>query len=483
MKTCKELYKETFNNVTAPQELKEKLITIPNDINPKKSKKTKRITVVLVAAIIAVLSSVGAYAGVSLYNMYSEEKGQYAETMVLDKNQSTLSLDKQPNVKHLKYVNLDFKYLPKNLVPLKNTNNSKYCFKDSYGVGGMSLILYDVSNTKEIRVEHKNIIDSEVTTINGSKVMYLREKIYKKSDKENPQFDKQFYMYFSDYDSLLWGWAGTDISKKELYKILESATLSEGNRGNSIDYIKWSDDKTSDESMENQEVVNNVDYSYSENYNKFINVGDNTNIDTYDFDGNNVSVNMKIDNIDVSDDMSMMPDSFKSKYLDSKGKIKPYTVDCYGGGDGINSLSELKETKKIKLKYIYETVTYKNTSDKDIKDMLVYHSLVNKDGTSIVRDIDKLWDKYESVDEINMDDYNLTEWVYDDFSRENTNNPNYIDIPAKSSVTIHIGYFVPESQVTDQLCISADCDSGYYMPALSNNYIHRDETLVYVNKQ
>lgn len=173
----------------------------------------------------------------------------------------------------------------------------------------------------------------------------------------------------------------------------------------------------------------------------------------------------------------MMNEDFKKKYLDEDGKIKPLEVTCYGGGDGINSLSTIQEIKKYDLKYVYETVTLKNTSNTDINDYCIYHSIVNKSGLSMLNKIENLYNQYDNISYDENHSYSLTEWIYDDFSNENTNNPNYIDISANSETTVHIGYFILADSIDNNLCINV-CQGFSDFDLNSGGFINKGNTLV-----
>ena len=88
----------------------------------------------------------------------------------------------------------------------------------------------------------------------------------------------------------------------------------------------------------------------------------------------------------------------------------------------------------------------------------------------MVNEIDNLYEQYENISYDENYEYRLLEWIYDDFSSENTNNPNYIDISANSEVTVHIGYFVLADSVNNKLCINVsggfsdfDLNSGEFI--------------------
>jgi len=464
MKTNKELYKETFERVALSQEMKLKMLN--NIDNPSKKKKpVKKATALLIAAAIIAVSSASVYAGTAIYNMYTQKNGDYAETMVLKKD--TLQLKKLSTDSHFDYVKLNLSYLPNKMQAVPHTNNSKYSFNDTYAMGGLSLVLIDMSGVDEFKVNNEYVIDSDITDLNENKVYYYQYQVSENYSEEHPVFDKCFYMYFPEYDYILSGMAGTDLSKEELYKILKGASLEAGTEDDHFDETsKWTDNISNDSSKDLSDITYDFDNSIKEEYNEFYSIGMPINVDEYS------SVQLTIDDVVFSDDLSMMSDDFKSKYLDENGKIKPLEVTCYGGGNGVDSLNKAEDIKSFDMTYVYETATFKNTTDKDIKDYCVYHSLRNKDNT-IMSEIDKLYDTYNSISFDENGDYNLTEWVYDDFSRANTNDPNCIDIPANSEVTIHIGYFVPSYSVNDNLILTIT-DGNYQYDADLNKEVLKD---------
>ena len=85
MKTNKELYKETFENIVPSDEFKEKLLNT-NATNKISNKKSKKFTTLLVAVLLIVTSTVSVCAVSKLYNMYIEKNGKYSEKLILYKN-------------------------------------------------------------------------------------------------------------------------------------------------------------------------------------------------------------------------------------------------------------------------------------------------------------------------------------------------------------------------------------------------------------
>lgn len=492
MKTNRDLYREAFRVIVPSEELKEKMLNNINDTNTnatEKGKKVKKpvrkITVIAIAAAIAAVSTVSVFAGVNFYKMSLQSNGKYGETMILNKNtdnSGTLSLKKSDGSEHPEYMKVNLGYLPNGMSAVAGTSNTKYSFNDK-NIGGLSLVLYDVSDCDKITDENTDVIDSEHTAINGNDVLYLQYKVYENYDEDNPTFDKSFYMYFKEYDYILYGYVGTDISKEELYKVLDGVTVEPGAADDCFSTIlKWEDN---DDSKDSESYFTPVDDAqpYSEKYNTFCDIGQSIPLET-DGGGKNCLI-ATVDSVEISDDMSMMDSSFKQQFLDENGKIAPYEVKCYGGGDGVNSLSELQDTKYYDLVYVYETATFTNTSNTDIEDYTVYHYLAHKSGVSINNTTTSLLSEYATISEPTAELHRIGEWVYDDFDpngTNNPNNPNHITIPAKSSATVHIGYFMFADDVTDDLIIGVQNGSLNY-DIFSGSYIEKGSVFVNVGKQ
>lgn len=453
MKSNKDLYKTTFQNVVPSTGFKEKILI--SSKNPSKSHKPiKKMTICVVAAIIICLSAVSVYAGMNMYRFYFKENGKYSNTMILEKFDnldSTITLNKTHKVHQPEYVKLNLEYLTEGLQVVPHTDNAKYSFNNR-NTGGISFFLYNCSNCDDFIETNTDVIDSEAKCINGNDVIYIEKKVYSEYTEDNPTWNKKFYIYFSDYDYILCGFVGTDISKNELFKIIQKISIEESDEENAfigifsempdIEKAEYYKNKQSDEDNTIEYTYPILDYLYYQN----CKIGEKIPI--------NENLLLTVEDLEISDNLDMMNDDFKREYLDDSGKIIPLEVKCYGGGDGINSLDKLQETKYIKLKYIYETLTYTNTSDNDIDDLCVYHNLMHKDGSSVVSNIEKLNDKYSLISYDESYKYALTEWVYADFCKESSNTPNSIRVQKNSSVTIHIGFFVPDDEITDDLYVS-----------------------------
>jgi|GEM_PF-4103827 len=450
MKSNKDLYKDAFNEVKASQELKEKLMNI-DKTNHKRKNKLSKITAVLAAAAIIVVSSVSVYAAVQLYNMHTEQKGKYAQTLVLEK--SYVKSDEKP-----KFLKMNFSYMPENYVKANNTGNKVcYSLKNSCN-GGISALFYDVSKQDKITDNRTNIVDSELTTINGHQALYLQEEPQKEYDKNNPVFDKDIYIYLEDYDYILYIYGGSDLTKEQLLKIAEGASVEECSESESAVILEWEDNINETPAQEDYNA--DIKTNFSQDNNNFFNVGDTVPITTADFDGNDVNVDVTVNSIAVADNLDMIADdNFKEKYLDENGKLKPLEVRFYENGDGVNILTSVEtpiKTENYNLKFVYETVTYKNNTNRDINGICVYHKLYNiKDGAVQSDTLEKLVEEGSNIGYDTNFDYKLTEWAYDDFSIDN-NNPNYIDLPANSQRTLHLGFFVLADDLTDGTYLSID---------------------------
>lgn len=464
MKTNKDTYIDAFKSIEASQEFKEKLMNITNNTPKKKSKKVLKITSVLVAAAVVAVSSISVYAGITLYNMHTEQNGKYAQTLVLEKSENNNLLSK--NNKKPKYLKIDFDYMPKNYVKMSDTTKVCYSLNDCRN-GGISSLLYDVSNQDKITDERTNIIDSQLVTVNGHQALYLQTTPKLPYDDEHPTFDKDLYIYLDEYDYLLYIYGGTDLSKEEILKIAESATVTECSKAESSVIIEWQDNAFAEPTTEEDANYSITSY-VPKDKNTFFDIGKSITLNCVDFDGNDHKLDITVNSVEIANNVNMVPDeSFKEKFTDGSGKIKPLEVKLYNAGDGVNTLTSFETPDEIKnydLKFVYETVTYKNSTNKDINNICLDHSIVNSHGDKPNETLDNLTESYGVVAYDPNFEYKLTEYAYDDFSRENTNNPNYINVPANSEVTVHIGYFVIADDITEDLylCVENGVISAQY---------------------
>ena len=441
------LYKDTFSKVKCTDEFKEQLLEIPN---AKRSKSPKRITISLVAAVLVVLSVFGVFAGTRLYSMYATNDYKYAKNIVLEKEVG-LELSKSDNISRPEYVNIKLDYLPKGFKAVKNGKVSYYnSLSDTPNISGITLALYDVSNFAKIKDYQDEVVNTECKTVNGYDTLYVEMKHY----GEQPATNQRLYMYFPEYDYLVYMWVSSDISKKEIYKVAEGIQIQKCNREDAVEIYDWYDYEDYDEYTD---VDTNIDNRIDFSENNLVNIGDSFYpISMNDFVTNSIST--KVDSVKICDNIDFLKNQkfcfgefAYNDYIDEDGNLNPLIIKCYGGGDGKNSLDKLQSTKKVNLKFIYVTETITNSSSKQ-KEVTVDQSVKSyydcNDSFLKLNDYNKLlYDEHYK--------YRIGEWVYDDFSTL-TNSSNTFTMPPNSSRTIHIGYFVPEQYLQDEMYLCLD---------------------------
>lgn len=469
--------------------------------NEKPNRKKKSFTAILIAAVLFVCSAIGVYAGVRAHYLNSKPEGKYAQkvSLVKDDNDATVfNLNKKANVRQPEFMTVKFNYVTKGYIKVEESSNKgRYKKIDNPDCGGLSMLLYNVSDFKEIKDYRRNVIDSSLKNLNGHEALYIQEKLYKTYDEDNPGFDKSVYMYFEDYDYLLYVYGGTDISKKELLKMLNSAELIECDKEDAIPIVEWSNNSSEDIYQDETQWNSKLKTVASPKYNDFYSVGETISDDRIVGDGEKseeeLKVKITVNDLSVSDNFDILGDKElnsvifdgkvnKSDYLDKNGKIKPVEVKYYGNGDGVNKLDELIATKKFDVKFLYETVTFKNDSDKNIKDYCIDHDIFT---SKFGYQEDYFYDAVKNYKEIDFDNkYILGEWIYDDFSKLGTNNPNYISIPAKSEVTVHIGYLILDDVVNDGINLSVYNGYGFNKPNTDSKgeEIYSLENYIFVSK-
>jgi hypothetical protein len=182
------------------------------------------------------------------------------------------------------------------------------------------------------------------------------------------------------------------------------------------------------------------------------------------------TINATVDKVEILDNLNALPDSYKDKYTDKNGNIKPFIVKCYSGGDGVNSLSKLEDTKEFPMKLVYETLTLENPNSYDLKNITVPSDTNTVDRTdfSSVLSFEK---QYDSVSYDTGTDY--YGFIYDDFNYENRPNNNFYDtitVPANSKVTVHLAYLVLADDLSTNPCI--------IMRQLYGNYQNTNQIII-----
>ena len=144
------------------------------------------------------------------------------------------------------------------------------------------------------------------------------------------------------------------------------------------------------------------------------------------------------------------------KYAATDGTLLSRERSLYSEGDGIHSVPEVIESKKVKQKFVYLTIGVANSSQKDAMDYCADYELAffneNADGTL-------------TEDTVYYTDASFTEPIYFDASLTNNQDEHFMctKIPAGQTVTFHIGFLVDEDYTDEMFFFTRGAARSYVL--------------------
>jgi len=368
-------------------------------------------------ALTAVMIPGTVYAAHKLYSVYTEQNGYQVEYSVKQNEKEK---------KSAAFVKFSLEYLPEGMV---QTEELKYSFENNLNKGGLSFILWkieeDVTYTFPYAVNYEDIQTTDAEGI-----------VIQKPDDWG--FNRQMILLFEEQGYVLECYAGQDVSAKELQKVAEGIALTETSEEEATTAYAYDPENYEEESAQIDPSNIDSEQIYAE--------GDWIN---YKPVGEDAEFRLKIENIEVLDSIADLDEeNFTKDYvkelkqdgkLDEQGNLQSYKRDTIKAGNGIDSLDKVIDSKKVKRKFLYLTVTIENKSNKNVSDVFT-------------------WPVLSIVQEENG------EFKNDEMERgvlEYGGEPQYLDIHGKGkafyyrdftaneTVTCHIGYIIDEDMLNN----------------------------------
>lgn len=351
MKNLKNKYPEmpeNFHSVVleAVQNVDEK-----NELTVRK--KSPLRAVALAAAIIILLTVTG-FAANTVYEKFIK-KDNYKVTLELD--EESIDIAKSPE-----YVKLNFGYIPDYL----DTSDAPYKFGVKTEAGdvapsGLTFRLFGNDVVKDLEIFYVGSVTECMFGDNMGAVMKIDTGI----ESDGDGYDKEFLINFAEYGYVLHCYVSERISEEEMMKIANGLSLSETDKENA--FIVDTYIPTTDNGGIIEPSSDNV-FSYASEA-VVREIGEIFNIKSYngDIDGNDYTLSVK--NIEIRNNVSELDyGSFDlakdiSDYVDENGNLKSYERKTYNHGDGINSISSIKETETVGRKIILVDIEVTNNEN------------------------------------------------------------------------------------------------------------------------
>lgn len=464
--TVKEKYTGAFNCLCASDKLRQE---VKGMFKAKKEKKrpSKYFTIAAAAALIVIISTAGVFAVNRLFS--SEQTGKFQTTLSINKDSDNTS------AKTNRSVDVFFGYLPENVdatdYMAKNVNSSaksKLHFKNSDDIA-VSYLLYDISGNDEIKLESNYVTYNEEREFGGNYGLYLEISRFDQSNAQNKSIDagypdKQAYIYFEDYNYLLLCYGGENLSKQEMFKILDNTKLTEIDGEPFANVTGWEE-----ESVWSKIYDIASEYYYPEiKYNTSVRTAGKPFASVFYDENGEAELQVTVDSIQICDDFDVIKQDnenlreLKESWLDENGKIKDFTRTYFKENGGDNSLDEVVGEEQIGAKFVYETLTLKNNSDKALDKINIYQHIIQNESHNTVSDMlngsDYFKDSEFAVDE---------EMAYYDFFSSDTNSPNYIDLAPGEEKTVYIGFMVSDKYLENSYICINEPDGQASVPAIA----------------
>lgn len=403
-----------------------------------------RIAVAAVTCIVA--TSTVAYAGTKLYHMYLEKQGTYSVSTSIHINEGEEDL-KLP--KKIHDISVTSKYIPEGMEWVDE--GVKLSYKNTPYQGGISIasVLMEKKDLNEALLD-TNVIESEEHIFGTYDGVYLKYDDLKK-DKS---FNQRIYLLCPENYRVLIIYIGDDVSKADAYKFVENLVI-----------------------MEKEEMLETANmYTWSDEVNPKIEVGEaattNGQVPIHqigdvlslgyaageDKDGNYIStdkITVCVDEVQIADNLQLLdkegiPEDWKTA-VDENGNLVQNHLSYVKKGNGVESLGTVVKEENVNQKLVFTTVTYTNTSDKEIKHMLYLGSLMTlskqEDGTYTVYMAEETagdgYDYYTGDSVARM-----AEMKYFSVREDDGDRKNYIaSIKPGESVQVHMAWIVNEKDI------------------------------------
>ena len=174
----------------------------------------------------------------------------------------------------------------------------------------------------------------------------------------------------------------------------------------------------------------------------------------------------KVDQVQIEDDLSLLegkeiPKEWQQA-VGKDGKLVKNHLSYIESGDGVENLDQVVKEEDVRQRLVYVTVTYKNTSDTELDNILYIGSLMlmnHKNGTYQVYDIeDQKGDGYDKVigDSVAWNG-NMT-W----FSQKDENGKNYIPSLKPGGSTQVVMAWIMDEPDLENMYLNLNSSGGSY---------------------
>lgn len=357
------------------------------------------IKMIAFAAAIIVLMSVTVFAANTVYEKFINKENF---KVTLNLNEDSTDTTKSPE-----YVKLNFGYMPDSLIPY----DAPYKFsteikEDGTVCSGLTFQLFKSELAKDLVITYVESSAEYMFGENKGAVMNINTGI----ETDGDAYDKEFIIYFEEFGYVLRCYVSERISEDEMIKIANGLSLEETDKEHAyiIDtYIP---------TVDNGGIIAPAPGTFSYTTDAVVRqLGETFDIKAYngDVDGNDYTLSVK--NIEIRDNVNGLDySSFDlageiSDYIDENGNLKNYERKTYNHGDGVNSISSLKESKTVGRKIVLVDIEVRN-NENSANQFCIDAGVFSISGTSAANGVNSFEASYISGQDGKSGSYNFIEF-------------------------------------------------------------------------
>lgn len=369
------MYKNLKNEYPdMPTEFHESVVntfdSLPEQISDASKRRNSPIKIMTLAAAIVVLLTLTGFAANTVYEKFINKENYKV----------TLNLDEEPTdiAESPEHVKLNFGYMPDYLSPYDAPY--KFGMKTESGDDTYSEITFQLFKSdlaKELEIFYVGSVTECMFGDNQGAVMKIDTGI----ESDGDGYDKQFLIYFDDFGYVLSCYVSEKISEDEMMKIANGLSLEETDKEHAfiIDtYIP---------TVDNGGIIAPEIGTFSYAADAVVRqLGEEFDILAYnrDVDGNDYTLSVKSidirDNVNGLDYRNFNLAKDMSYYVDENGNLKSYERKIYNYGDGVNSISSIKETETVGRKIILIDIEVTN-NEKSANEFYIDAGICSISGT------------------------------------------------------------------------------------------------------
>lgn len=425
----------------------------------------RRIAVAAVAATLCIGTTVAA---AELYKLHGEKTGQYGleTTMETEGQPDGTGITNEGEI-NIPKVRIELGYLPDGMAANSEAMDH-YSYAETPWQGGISICLIRMDQGDEVfQVLDKNVLESEDIKAGVHSGVYLRRQ---GNIGGGINMDQKIYLSFPEVHYIAEIAIGEDVTKEEALKIAEGMKLicveAGENPASEPATIDWSvySQNMSAETDEDESAVWSPVSSIAKSEIPMYMPGDTFDIGM-PYEGGNVTLQVKVKDVTVMDNISGLDERFLSDTIwevtDEAGNLLPNTRNYLKEGDGVDTISEVVDTRVLPQKMVVVTMEYKNTTEDDLRDILFFNTVTAIDEVDENYVIAKEtpaegeeWDFYQDSADLAQCEGEMI--YYTVRGGENQNGSNYISsLKAGETITLETGFLVNEEDLK-HLYLSAD---------------------------